>query len=112
MFDRTLWHRELAEQDNAHLSVQLPADAEFTLSLEVDGAPVSAGVLHLGAEGATPGEGALRPLDLLADPDRYDPAGLPRAFGIYVWYVADAETLSPDDIAPETRQVLETLGYL
>lgn len=111
-FERKLWHGRLAEQDNAHLRADLPADAEFTLSIQVDGEPAPPEVVHLGQDGAALGAEPLKPLDLLAGPDQFDPAGLPREFGIYVWYVADTGKLNPENIKGETRQVLEALGYL
>jgi hypothetical protein len=52
------------------------------------------------------------PITMTANPDRFDPAVLPREFGIYAWYVADAEELSAEDLDIETVEALRGLGYL
>jgi len=112
--ERDFWHTELAEQDNAHLQVAATMEADMSLSLEVDGHPAPPESVFLGAEGKHPTEArfTVKPAELLAGSDAYDPAGLPRAFGLYVWYVAPPEAIAEEDLDPKIRENLQALGYL
>jgi arylsulfatase A-like enzyme len=112
---RDVWHTQLAEQDNAHLRIPMPPETEFRLHLEVDGHPVPPELLTLGtaAETQLPGPDApLHPLDILAGADTYDPAGLPRKFAIYVWYVTPSPDIPEETLDPKIRDNLKALGYL
>ncbi len=111
--ERDFWHTELAEQDHARLRIDAPADARIEAHVLVDGAPISPEWLHLGADRddidlAMP----LQALDLVADSDSHDPAGLPRRFAVYLWYVADPDAIAPEELDPKMRDALEALGYL
>ena len=50
--------------------------------------------------------------DIVADPDSFDLGSLPRDFGIYIWYVPDAERVVETDVDPDIMEALRALGYM
>ncbi len=114
LYHRDHWHGEIAEQDHAHLRIEAAPETPFELRIELRGVPVEQDWLFLGHDlsPGQPEEKGIRPLDLLADPDTFDPAALPRCFAVYVWYVAPPDSLDAADLDPHTRQAMEALGYL
>ncbi len=106
--------RQAAERVHAHLSVPVPLATQLELDVRFDGAPIDPVRVHLGHErkSGSLNQTVLNPVDLLAHPDGFDLAGLPRAFGVYIWYVAPAESLADDDVPLEVREALEALGYV
>ncbi|HPO14545.1 MAG TPA: sulfatase [Candidatus Hydrogenedentes bacterium] len=114
VFDRDTWHTELAEQDHAHLRIEAGTNQNVQIRVDVDGRPISPDIVHVGAAGAHRAlDGTPMPLmELLADTDAHDPAGLPREFAIYIWYVADAGQVNPETMDPALRESLKALGYL
>jgi len=111
-FDRERWHNTIAEQESAHLHVKLEGPAR--VRLEVDGDPIDPGIVSFGKDGSHgPLDGAELDLNaLIADPDSFDPAGLPRQFGVYVWYVAAVDVVPLEELDAATRETLEALGYV
>ncbi len=111
---REEWHTKYAEQDNAHLVVPAPPDGPVSIRIEVDGMPLQSGIGTAGnidspsALDGTP----LRPIDILASPNAFDPAALPRKFAVYVFYVAEPGSISLDDLDPDVVDAMEGLGYL
>lgn len=114
VFDRDTWHAELAEQDHAHLRIETGADQPVKIRVEVDGRPIPPEIVHAGTAGAPRAlDGTPMPLmELVADTDAHDPAGLPREFALYIWYVADAGRVDPETLDPALRESLRALGYL
>ena len=113
-FERDVWHREVAEQDNAHLRVALDADSSFSIEILVDGETIDPEWISWGAPDVKAPDKweQVNPLDGLADSDDFDPAGLPRRFALYLWYVPETDTLNLERIDPRLQKTLETLGYL
>ncbi|MCP4644405.1 MAG: sulfatase [bacterium] len=101
-------------QDSAHLCVDVAPDEPVTIQLQCDEEPLDAAHLflrELDGERTLP-DTPLAPIDLLAGPDAFDPGRLPRRFAVYVWYVPPPEALEADELTPQMREALETLGYL
>jgi len=112
---RDVWHTQFAEQDNAHLRIPMTSKSVFRLEIQVDGKVIPPESLFLGglAESAPPlPDTELHPFDLLGDANLFDPAGLPRKFAVYVWYVAPEEEIQEEDLDPKIRENLQALGYL
>ena len=98
----------------AHLRVALDSLDDVAITLTVNGQIVPENGVRLGS-GATarPLDGAAIPLaDLLANPDSFDPSSLPQRFGVYCWYVAEADRIADEDLSPEMRESLRALGYI
>ena len=111
---RDVWHNERAEQDHAHLRVELAPDPRLRINLNIDGRPAPVNLITAGKY-ASHVNLADAPLDLaplFAAPDAYDPAKLPRKFHIYAWYIPDTTQLSQQDLPEETLTELKALGYL
>lgn len=109
-----VWHEQHAEQDNAHLYVETGPGVPIEVKIRVDGEPIGDAISFVGAD-VTPSslaDAVLNPLEILANPDAFDPAALPRRFAVYAWYVADVETLSVEELDAETVEALRGLGYL
>lgn len=106
--------RQAVERVHAHLSVAVPLATQLQVDVRVDGAPVDSALVHLGHQGKNGSldQAVLNPADLLAHPDGFDLASLPRAFGVYIWYVAPAESLADEQVPAEVREALEALGYV
>ena len=113
-YSRDRWHGEIAEQDHAHLRVATPPSAPLRIVLRVDGEAAEPEHVHLSAHASVPTSGELKivPIEVAQEPDAYDPAGLPREFGLYIWYVPDAGAVDLATLDPGMRQVLKALGYL
>ncbi len=111
---REEWHTKFAEQDNAQLFVQAPIDKPITVRIDVDGQPLTVDLGFSGnAQQATPLDSAtLNPVEILANPNRFDPAALPRRFAVYAFYVAEPGSIALDRLDPEVVDAMEALGYL
>jgi hypothetical protein len=111
---RDVWHGEHAEQDHAHLRVEIPEGAPIEVTITVDGQPIAPDWTTVGTEKRqmSLAGAVLHPSELLAGPDAFDPAALPRQFWIYVWYVPDVQTLEVEDLDDATIEALRGLGYL
>lgn len=112
--ERDAWHRDVAEQDNAHLHIPAAAEAELAIAIRVDDKPVPMEWVSAGQDAARlPLDGSpLKVGDWIADADAFDPAGLPRRFAVYLWYVAPVEAVADKELTPEVRDALRALGYL
>lgn len=112
--ERDAWHNERAEQDHARLVARIDLATPVTLTITVDGQPIDAARVRLGANAAHGplDNAAIAPLDIVANADAYDPAALPREFGVYVWYVPPADTREIEQLDDATRDALRGLGYL
>ncbi|MEK7795282.1 MAG: sulfatase [Candidatus Hydrogenedentota bacterium] len=112
--ERDVWHNERAEQDHARLVARIDPAKPVKLTITVDGGPIDIGRVHLGANAAHAplDHAALAPLDIVARADAFDPAALPREFGVYVWYVPPADTRDIEQLDDATREALRGLGYL
>jgi arylsulfatase A-like enzyme len=108
------WNEEIAEQENAHLRIDAAPDAQLSIEVFVDGEPVSPSDVFVGpAQTQTSLSGStFRCSDIIADPDIFDPAALPRRFAVYAWYVPNSEQLSEDRMTPEILEALSALGYI
>lgn len=105
---------QAVQRIHAHVSVHVPLDAHVQLDVRVGGVPVDPALVRLG-RARTNGslENAVLELtELLAHPDDFDLASLPKGFGIYVWYVAAAESLTDEAVPADVREALEALGYV
>ncbi len=113
-FQRDFWHASMAEQDHALLRIAVDPDQEICLRVKVDGQPIPPGIVHAGENRAhRPLDGTpVKIADLAANADACDPASLPRKFALYVWYVADTDTITPGNLDPAMRDALKALGYL
>jgi arylsulfatase A-like enzyme len=102
-----------SEQDNAHLRMDLPLDAELRFDLRVNGQPVDPSLVRVGARGTSSPltDATITVAEMLAEPDQYDPAALPRGFGVYVWYVPSAVAVDDSEVPEEMLEVLKALGY-
>lgn len=111
---RDVWHGEHAEQDHAHLRVEIGESAPIEVTMTVDGQPIAPQSTTVGAERRRLGLAGARfqPAEILAGPDAFDPAALPRQFGVYVWYVPRIETLEVEELDDATVEALRGLGYL
>jgi hypothetical protein len=104
---------DYSEQDSAKLRLTLPPDSSLIFDLRVDGKAVDPERVRVGMQ-ASPSSleaSTFSVAELLAEPDRFDPAALPRGFGIYIWYVASAEAIEDDDLPEEMLEMLKALGY-
>jgi len=105
---------QAVERIHAHLSVDAPLDAAVVIDARIGGAPIEPLRVHLGRARANgPLESVnLQLSQLLAHPDDFDLAGLPQGFGVYIWYVAEAESLADEAVPADVREALEALGYV
>ncbi len=99
---------------HARLHVHVPPDAEIRVRARFDGDPLGAERVFLGRDRrhAALDETVLSPVDLLAHPDDFDLASLPEGAGIFVWYVAETDSLTDDEVPQHIREELEALGYV
>jgi arylsulfatase A-like enzyme len=99
---------------HARLHAHVPADAEIRMHAEFGGVPVDAAHVYLGRERrhAPLDSTAFSPADLLAHPDDFDLASLPEGSGVFIWYVAETDSLTDAEIPQKIRQELEALGYV
>jgi len=110
---RTRWHGELAEQDNAHLVVPCPPDSALAIRIRVDGQPAAAGTVRGGADQSPLAlDAPVAAMSLTAANDDYDVSALPRAFGLYAWYVPTPDDIRPESLDAESTETLKALGYL
>ena len=108
-----LWFGAL-EQNHAHLHIHAPLDSELTVTLKSNGKPIDPEEISIGSEGKHRPlrRAVLRMKDMLADPDAFDPTVLPSKFAVYIWYVADTETVADEELDPQVRDALRALGYM
>ena len=108
------WHEHVADQNSARLRLAVGIEDTVRVSVFVEGEPVPAESVFVGEarEHMPLNDTVLRCRDLLASPDSFDPAVLPRGFGVYIWYVADAATIADESLDPALRDALGALGYM
>jgi hypothetical protein len=108
------WQPTGAAENSAHLHIAVPGGTDVAVTLQADGKPIEPQHVRFGATGERRAlDGTSFPLlEALAGPDAYVPAKLPQEFRAYVWYVADPEQLSDEELSPEVLNTLEALGYL
>ena len=98
----------------AHLHVKMSLDGAVTVDVQFDGRPVAPESTVVGPEKAhrTLTDATLELREILAAHDAFDTARLPRQFGVYVWAVRTADSLTKDELSPEMTGALQALGYL
>jgi len=108
------WIERGGEPNNAHLVVRADPDAPLTITARLNGRPMPADRVRIGADmrPASLDGKAVLPLDLVALSEQFDPSVLPRELAAYVWYVPSAGAVSDDALDPEMLDALESLGYL
>ncbi|MBI4558754.1 MAG: sulfatase-like hydrolase/transferase, partial [Candidatus Hydrogenedentes bacterium] len=108
------WQAASGEPNYADLKLELRPDQPVRLSLELDGAPITPSLVHVGQRGMhlSLEDTDLHPMQLLADSDTFDPIRLPRVLGVYIWYVPGPDQIAPEGLNPDVQQSLRALGYL
>jgi len=98
----------------AHLHVNMPLDGAVTVDVQRDGRPVAPESTVVGPDKArrTLTDATLDLRDIVAEHDAFDTARLPRQFGVYLWAVRGAGSLTKDELSPEMTGALHALGYL
>jgi hypothetical protein len=103
----------MTEPDHFLLTVPIAEPDSISLTMTIDGEPVSSDAVHL------PAGGGEELLDvrfdvsaLTAGPAHFEPAALPHQFGVYIWYVPRQSPIPDSALDAETRAALEALGYL
>ena len=112
--DIEAWHETVAEQNNAHITAPMGLSQPIAISVTLDGAPASASMVFVGAglENRNLGAAPLDPSTILAPPERFDPASLPRRLAVYVWCVPPVDAIADTDIDPAMAEAMRALGYL
>lgn len=103
-----------SRQLHAHVRIPLEEARPIAVHVLVDGetmvreseSPRDRGVWRVSGDRTYPLS------DIVADPDSFDLGSLPRDFGIYIWFVPDAERVVETDVDPEIIEALRALGYM
>lgn len=104
---------DTVEQQGALLTLNVSPDARISLELWGDSEPLDAErVLWGQRQEHLPLDAKVIPLDLSADPRRFDPLLLPRRFAVYVWYVPSPERIEDGALPERTLDALRSLGYV
>lgn len=108
------WFEQVGAQARAHLTASTETTDGIIFNLTVDGKAVASENIFIGQ---LKRHGALENTvysieELIAHPDAFEPAALPRRFAVYVWFVPQTEQLEREDLSPDMVEALEALGYL
>ena len=108
------WYEEIGEVSNAHLVIQVEPASVLTATLTLDGKPIPAEVVRLGAQrrNATLDSTPLRVGELEADSEAFYPSVLPSALAVYIWYVPPVDTVPDEALDPDMAEAMKALGYL
>ena len=98
----------------AHFCLPVPSETPFVVTVEQDGKPVRATDVFLGRDGThlELADARILPEELAGGSQPFDPLLLPGAFGVYLWYVEDADTVTEAELSDEMVDALSALGYL
>lgn len=100
------------EPDHFQLIVDVPLDATLTMSLYKDGEPVSGDVVTMPNAPRELRDAAVNLQNLAVNSRPHYAAASPAEFGVYIWYMPEADDIDMLDLAPEVQEALRGLGYL
>ena len=101
-------------QPYVHVRLAVEPEDLISINLSMNGEAVEREYFSAGEDRSRIGlDGApFRVTEVEAQPDFYDLAVLPHTFGVYVWYVADTESLDDSEVPSDVLEALKALGYV
>jgi len=104
----------VTEQDNMKLIADVPLSETVVITIAVEGEPVDASDAEVGypAQNFAIDNLEISMGDVIGPPNAYDPAALPRGFGVYIWYVPATDSLSEEEMDEDMIEALRALGYV
>jgi len=114
IFRNMPFEKSWKEADFARLRIDTDPDAEITLDISIDGKAIAESDIGFGWETATPGlrGETIRALDVIAAPNQFESARIPKQYAVYLWYSPDTSRIADADLDSEMRDQLEALGYI
>lgn len=107
------WHEKHGVQNNAHITAKTGLRSPLVISVQLDGATAPESLVFVGKDmkNVALNDTTIDPKELLAGPEMFDPAQLPRRLAIYIWYVPPADAIHDEDLDPDMVEALKALGY-